>query len=133
MILDVDQAEEEEALFQDVAPEVQPTIPILDVIPVNVRQQHHPVTIGEIKLSDFRKILQKEGFDTEFLHGTLVVNESVIVRRIKIEDDGEKNDEGEEGVGKKKKKVKKDLIVEGNIGSCFFKVRELLYECFATL
>ncbi|KAJ3012211.1 cleavage and polyadenylation specificity factor subunit 2 [Thoreauomyces humboldtii] len=93
-------------------------IPILDVVPSFSQTQHRPVLVGDVKLSEFRRILQGEGFSTEFVSGVLIVNtptgaraDAVIVRRA--------------AAGR--------LAMEGCIGDVYYRVRRLLYGQHAIL
>ncbi|KAJ3117390.1 cleavage and polyadenylation specificity factor subunit 2 [Phlyctochytrium bullatum] len=80
--------------------------PVLDLLPPIYRKSRIPVVVGEIRLSEFRRVLADNGFATEFVEGCLVVNKSLVVRKTP---------------GGK-------LAVEGRIGSDYFKLRSLLYH-----
>ncbi|KAJ3145453.1 cleavage and polyadenylation specificity factor subunit 2 [Geranomyces variabilis] len=101
------------------APRPQPAtqeIPILDLTPLPMQKRHRPILVGDVKLSEFRRLLQSEGFVTEFGRaGVLVVNpgssEAVVVTRA--------------AAGK--------LSMEGRAGDVFYRVRKLLYSQHAIL
>ncbi|KAI8918292.1 beta-lactamase-like protein [Powellomyces hirtus] len=93
-------------------------VPILDTVPIQLQKQHRPILVGDVKLSEFRRLLQNEGFSTEFVSGVLVVNAaagsdsgSVVVRRA--------------APGK--------LSLEGKMGDVYYRVRQLLYGQHAIL
>ena len=81
---------------------------ILDVAPAESIRFHKPVMVGDVKLSEFRSLLNSRGFTCEFASGVLVVNKNVIVRK-----------EGS------------NLTLEGRINADYFSVRRLLYEMHA--
>lgn len=60
------------------------TTPSLDVsMPDESTQYEPPVYVGDVRLSEFRKILQAEGIQAEFKgEGILVCNEQVAVRKV---------------------------------------------------
>ncbi|KAG1068246.1 hypothetical protein G6F60_006073 [Rhizopus arrhizus] len=89
------------------------TTPSLDVsMPDESTQYEPPVYVGDVRLSEFRKILQAEGIQAEFKgEGILVCNEQVAVRKT--------------GTGQ--------LLVEGMLSSDYYRIRSLLYAQHAIL
>jgi len=86
--------------------------PYLDVLPHGEDMEgHDALFIGDVKLSNFRHILQEKGFKTEFRKGALVVNGCVALRK-----DSEQS-----------------LHVEGPVSDDYYKVREILYEQYQIL
>ena len=83
---------------------------ILDIAPSDTIRFHKPVMIGDVKLSEFRSLLNSRGFSTQFVSGVLIVNGRVIVRK-----DG------------------RNLKLEGGINADYFSVRRLLYELHAII
>jgi cleavage and polyadenylation specificity factor subunit 2 len=83
---------------------------ILDVARSESMRFHKPVMIGDVKLSEFRNLLQSRGFSVDFLKGVLIVNGRVMVRK-----DGH------------------NLRLEGGINADYFSVRRLLYELHAII
>ncbi|KNE68252.1 hypothetical protein AMAG_12926 [Allomyces macrogynus ATCC 38327] len=81
-------------------------VPALDVVELAAMQRPPPVVIGTLRLSDFKTVLDREGFSTEFNHGVLVVNGKVGV--------------GKNGAG--------ELVLEGRICPEYYRVRKLLYQ-----
>ncbi|KNC99735.1 uncharacterized protein SPPG_05115 [Spizellomyces punctatus DAOM BR117] len=86
-------------------------VPILDFVPVEDQRVHRPVIVGDLKLSEFRRLLQAEGFGTEFVSGVLVVNGKIVVKRT----------------------AAGQLTMEGQVGSDFYRIRSLLYNMLAIL
>ncbi|ORE20852.1 hypothetical protein BCV71DRAFT_278864 [Rhizopus microsporus] len=89
------------------------TTPSLDVSMADEPAQYEPpVFVGDVRLSEFRKVLQAEGIQAEFKgEGILVCNERVAVRKT--------------GTGQ--------LLVEGVLSADYYKVRSLLYSQHAIL
>ncbi|ORX45152.1 hypothetical protein BCR36DRAFT_333418 [Piromyces finnis] len=89
--------------------------PVLDIIPPEEKNKNNDyipsIIIGDLKLSEFKKLLQHEGYDAEFIPSGLLVNESILIQ---------KNESGK-------------LIIEGSLSSEYYKVRSLLYNQFAIL
>jgi cleavage and polyadenylation specificity factor subunit 2 len=86
-------------------------LPMLNPLPSSAIVGHSPVFLGDVKLSNFKRILEKAGFKTKLGAGTLVANEVVAVRKA---EDGE-------------------LVLEGCISETYYRVRELLYQQFHLL
>ncbi|KAI8841317.1 beta-lactamase-like protein [Chytridium lagenaria] len=84
---------------------VSSNIPTLDLLPMEYHLSRVPVIVGDVRLSEFRRAVVDQGFDAEFVAGTLLVNKSVVVRR---------------GQGGR-------LMLEGPMGSDYFRLRTLLY------
>jgi cleavage and polyadenylation specificity factor subunit 2 len=86
--------------------EVKPTaIPLLDSIVVEHRRMHKPVIVGDLKLSEFRRLLLEKGFRAEFDAGVLIVNGSILIRR--------------QAHGR--------IVLEGGLNRDYYKIRHLLY------
>lgn len=83
---------------------------VLDVARSENVKFHKPVMIGDVKLSEFRSLLNSRGFSTEFARGVLIVNGRVTVKK-----------EGH------------NLKLEGGINADYFSVRRLLYESHAII
>ena len=83
---------------------------ILDVARSENTKFHQPVMIGDVKLSEFRSLLNSRGFSTDFVRGILIVNGRVTVKK-----------EGH------------NLKLEGGINADYFSVRRLLYESHAII
>ncbi|OQR70465.1 putative cleavage and polyadenylation specificity factor subunit 2 isoform 2 [Tropilaelaps mercedesae] len=76
------------------------------------RPRHNPLFINDLKLSDFKQVLVKNGISAEFSGGVLYCNNcSVAVKR---------NETGR-------------LSVEGALTEDYFRIRDLLYEQYAIL
>jgi len=75
---------------------------------------HPAVFVGDVKLADFRQVLQKEGFQTEFKGGSLICNGVVSLRK-------------QEREGKSK------INIEGVLCEDYFRIRDLLYQQFKIL
>jgi cleavage and polyadenylation specificity factor subunit 2 len=79
---DVDQAEED-ADNEDLTKTV---VPLLDIVPANkaaaTRIVARPFHVGDLRLSDLRKLMQSQGYPAEFRgEGTLLVNGMVAIRK----------------------------------------------------
>jgi len=89
--------------------------PYLDVLPHTEdmdEEGHQALFIGDVKLSNFRQLLQEQGFKTEFKRGgALVVNGCVALR----------------------KDSDQSVHIEGPISEDYYKVREILYNQFQIL
>ncbi|KAJ3290511.1 cleavage and polyadenylation specificity factor subunit 2 [Rhizoclosmatium sp. JEL0117] len=86
-------------------------VPTLDILSAELSKSHRPVIVGDVKLSEFRKLLVSKGFETEFVSGVLVVNRSIMVR---------KSQQGR-------------LVLEGSLSPDYYAVRKLLYAEHAIL
>ncbi|KAG0172138.1 cleavage and polyadenylation specificity factor subunit 2 [Apophysomyces sp. BC1034] len=89
------------------------TTPSLDVAVSDEPSKWEPsVFVGDIKLTEFKRILQTEGISAEFKgEGVLVCNDQVAVRKT--------------GTGQ--------LLVEGLLSADYYKIRSLLYAQHAIL
>jgi hypothetical protein len=59
-------------------------VPVLDVQNVEITGiTRRPVFVGDAKLSEFRKLCNQNGIQTDFYAGDLVCDSSVIVRKVK--------------------------------------------------
>ncbi|XP_025989927.1 probable cleavage and polyadenylation specificity factor subunit 2 [Solenopsis invicta] len=82
----------------------------LEPLPINEVPGHQTTFINELKLSDFKQVLNKSNIPSEFSGGVLwCCNNTIAVRRHEA--------------GK--------VILEGCISEDYYKVRELLYEQYA--
>lgn len=70
------------------------------------KQGHSCIFLGEIKLTNFREVLLKQGIKAEFKKGFLICNDSILLRK-------DKNG---------------DIKIEGPAEKDYFKVRDLLYS-----
>jgi cleavage and polyadenylation specificity factor subunit 2 len=73
--------------------------------------KHDPILIGDVKFSEFKKVLQDSGLQVEFQAGDLVCNQLVSVRKLET---------GE-------------MILEGPLCPEYFKIRSLMYDQLAIL
>ncbi|KAF7729866.1 cleavage and polyadenylation specificity factor subunit 2 [Apophysomyces ossiformis] len=89
------------------------TTPSLDVAVSDEPSKMEPsVFVGDVKLTEFKRILQTEGISAEFKgEGVLVCNDQVAVRKT--------------GTGQ--------LLVEGLLSADYYKIRSLLYSQHAIL
>jgi len=89
----------------------------LDVLPqTTARQGHDAIFVGDVKLSNFRLVLQQHGLRADFKGGVLVVNGTIALFR-----DTEGNENGS------------NIRIEGAISEDYFRVRSLLYDQFHLL
>eukprot|EP00842_Homolaphlyctis_polyrhiza_P001823 jgi/Hompol1/2641/HPOL_000480-RA len=97
---------------------MQPTVTggrraLLDLVPIEEQKSRKPTMVGDLKLSEVRKLLQDNGFTTQFASaGVLVVNGVLVIRRL-IQGGS--------------------LVVEGRVSSDYYRVRALLYSEQAVL
>ncbi|KAJ1561819.1 cleavage and polyadenylation specificity factor subunit 2 [Cladochytrium tenue] len=95
--------------------------PVLDVLPVEHRRAHRPTLVGDVRLSEFRRVLVGAGFEAEFVAGALVVNGgSVAVRRPAATSGAVSGAALNPASGGR-------LVLEGGLGPDYFRVRRLLY------
>jgi cleavage and polyadenylation specificity factor subunit 2 len=91
--------------------------PYLDVLPnTAVSRGHDSLFVGDVKLSNFRQVLQEYGLRADFKEGVLVVNGSIALWR-----DTESNENGN------------NIHIDGALSEDYFRVRELLYSQFHLL
>ena len=83
-------------------------MPTLDPLPETACEGHDPVFINDVRLTDFKILLKKEGFVAEFVGGMLVVNQEICLKR---------------SAG--------NIEMEGLLTDDYYKVRELLYSQYA--
>jgi cleavage and polyadenylation specificity factor subunit 2 len=88
--------------------------PVLDLPPTGGDGQQQPaVIVGDLRLSDFRRVLQGNGIKAEFREGgVLVCNDGTVSVR-------------KSGTGK--------LVLEGILTPDYYKIRGLLYGAHAIL
>lgn len=86
-------------------------IPTLVPLQVDEIEGHRTYFVNELRLSDFKQILLKEGIQAEFIGGVLVCNGSVAIRR---------NQQGQ-------------VDMEGCLSEDYYRIRELLYDQYAIL
>ncbi|KAI8820645.1 beta-lactamase-like protein [Fimicolochytrium jonesii] len=111
-----------EAMEIDIPSNARPAslgIPVLDVMPADMQQHHRPVIVGDVKLSEFRRLLQNEGLSTEFVSGVLMVRSA-----------GKEKDADPVIVSRA---MAGRLALEGSIGELYYRVRDLLYKQHALL
>ncbi|CAJ0911722.1 2211_t:CDS:2 [Entrophospora sp. SA101] len=89
------------------------SLPILDAIPIEENtSNNNPIFVGEVKLSELKRLLQSEGITAEFKgEGVLVCNEKVAI----------------------KKTSKGQLILEGSLSEDYYKIRTIIYAQHALL
>jgi cleavage and polyadenylation specificity factor subunit 2 len=58
------------------------SLPALDVMDVHVAMRPPSVVIGSVRLSNFKSLLEQQGFQTEFVRGMLLVNGKVGVCKV---------------------------------------------------
>eukprot|EP00850_Spirogloea_muscicola_P005295 SM000024S07757 [mRNA] locus=s24:318967:324274:+ [translate_table: standard] len=83
----------------------------LQAAPLESVPLHKPVLVGDLRLSEFKSLLQAQGFKPEFVDGVLQCTEDVVVRKF-----------GEQ-----------QFALEGALSEDFYRVRELLYSQFYIL
>lgn len=86
-------------------------IPTLIPIQSDEVRGHKTYFVNELRLSDFKQILMKEGIQAEFIGGVLVCNNSVAIRR------------NQQGL----------VDMEGCLSEDYYRIRELLYSQYAIL
>ncbi|KAL1512753.1 hypothetical protein ABEB36_002291 [Hypothenemus hampei] len=85
---------------------------VLTLEPSTENDNHEPVFVNELKLSDFKQVLAKSNVSSEFSGGVLwCCNGTIAVRKLET--------------GK--------IVLEGCMSEDYFKVKELLYDQFAIL
>ncbi|KAJ3210177.1 cleavage and polyadenylation specificity factor subunit 2 [Entophlyctis luteolus] len=89
------------------------TVPTLDILPLELGKRHTPVIVGDVKLSEFRKVLVSKGFETQFVAGVLVVNRTIMIR--------------------KSRQQQGRLMLEGSLSADYYACRKLLYAEHAVL
>lgn len=94
------------------------SVPSLDILPSDREMFHRPIVLGDVRLTDLKKMLAQEGLVTEFVGGVLKCffpgnssNKFVAVQ---------KNSSGE-------------WSVEGSVGKEYFVVRKILYKLHCVL
>lgn len=86
-------------------------LPILRPLSTDEMGSHATIFVNELKLSDFKQVLLKNGIQAEFHGGVLYVNQKVCLRR---------NESGR-------------INLEGTLCDDYFKVRKLLYSQMAII
>jgi len=86
----------------------------LQLLPEELRKGHPAIFVGDVKLSNFKQLLQDQNFQTEFKEGVLVVNDTIALRRENIEGQN-------------------IILVEGSLSEAYFKVRTILYNQYHIL
>jgi hypothetical protein len=85
---------------------------MLDLQPFEDQKYVAPVRIGDVKLSELKKQLGAQGYDTKFLAGgVLVVNDSIVIQKT---EDGR-------------------LTVQGQVDEDYYNVRKIIYSFQAVL
>ncbi|KAI9205526.1 beta-lactamase-like protein [Polychytrium aggregatum] len=97
-------------------------LPTLDVLPLEHQKVHRPLLVGDVKLSEFRKVLQAEGYQTEFVEGGV----------LRVVASGTANAAPQGALAVRKLGLGK-LVLEGPLSPQYFKVRRLLYSQHAVL
>lgn len=86
-------------------------LPVLRPLPAEEMSSHVTIFVNELKLSDFKQVLLRNGIQAEFHGGVLYINNKVCVRR---------NEAGR-------------INLEGTLCDDYFKVRQLLYGQYAII
>lgn len=86
--------------------------PVLDIIQASERPSHHPVVVGEVKLTEFRRILENDGMRAEFNSGVLIVNRMIAVKR---------------------QREKREVVLDGWVSEDYYRVRKRLYDQHAII
>jgi cleavage and polyadenylation specificity factor subunit 2 len=85
---------------------------VLDLQPAEEQRSRVPVTVGDVKLSELKKLLGQQGYNAQFISGgVLVVNESIVIQ---------KTEQGQ-------------LTVQGQVDDDYYNVRQLIYSFQAIL
>lgn len=71
-----------------------------------ITKKHKPLLIGDMKLSEFRKVLQTNGFGSDFVFGDLILSDHGI---------------------KVKKNTLGGISLEGNVCDAYYSIRDLIY------
>jgi len=62
--------------------------PVLDIIPPEEKNRNNvyipSIIIGDLRLSEFKKLLQHEGYNAEFIPSGLLVNESILIQKVSL-------------------------------------------------
>lgn len=107
--MDTDAVSQEESEEKNEDEPHKEVIPILQPLPLSQIPGHPTIFINEVKLSDFKQVLVRNGIQSEFVGGILYCNNVVAVKR---------NETGH-------------IQFEGCVCEDYFKIRDLLYEQFA--
>jgi len=86
-------------------------IPVLDAVPSEQLEGHHTNFVNELKLSDFKLVLTKNGIPSEFQQGNLLCGNSNNVM-LKRHDSGR-------------------VTIEGCVSDDYYVIRDLLYQQYA--
>eukprot|EP01112_Ceratiomyxa_fruticulosa_P013936 TRINITY_DN3952_c0_g1_i2.p1 TRINITY_DN3952_c0_g1~~TRINITY_DN3952_c0_g1_i2.p1 ORF type:complete len:765 (-),score=147.43 TRINITY_DN3952_c0_g1_i2:128-2422(-) len=89
-------------------------VPSLDLVPSKVVKGHNAVYVGDIKLSDFKDVLTKNGFHVQFNRGVLTANGCVALRREEVN-----------GAFR--------VCIDGVVSEDYYRVRKLLYDQYIIL
>ena len=84
---------------------------LLKPLDSNTTVRHDPILIGDVRLSEFKKVLQENGLSVQFQDGDLICNQLVSIRKL---------DSGE-------------LVLEGPLCEDYYHIRSLMYEQLAVL
>ncbi|XP_026691028.2 cleavage and polyadenylation specificity factor subunit 2-like [Ciona intestinalis] len=86
-------------------------IPSLEPLSIEDTPGHQTCFINELRLSDFKQVLTKEGYQAEFIGGVLVCNNMLAIRR---------NQQGH-------------IDLEGTLTEEYYAIRDLLYQQYAVV
>jgi len=89
----------------------KPVIPVLEPVPSDQLQGHQTNFVNELKLSDFKLVLTRNGIPSEFQQGNLLCGQSNNVM-LKRHDSGR-------------------VTIEGCVSDDYYVIRELLYQQYA--
>lgn len=110
-ITPIDEEEEQLMQVEDSKESNREAILTLQPLPQNQIPGHTTIFVNELKLSDFKQVLMKNGVQAEFAGGVLYCNNTVAVRR---------NEAGR-------------IDLEGCFSEDYYKVRDILYQQYAII
>lgn len=85
---------------------------VLDVIPFSERKARKSVNVGDVKLSELKKMLGSNGIPSVFIEGgVLIVNGNIVVRKSNAS----------------------SIEVGGSVSTEYYRVRKLIYAMLAVL
>lgn len=108
---EIDASKEGQQMETDSSVSSRELLPTLRQLPANQIPSHPTIFVNELKLSDFKQVLMKNGIQAEFSGGVLYCNNQVEVRR------------SEAG----------RIHLEGTLSEDYYKVRRLLYDQYAII
>ncbi|EGG15314.1 beta-lactamase domain-containing protein [Cavenderia fasciculata] len=97
-----------------VQPKEKKIIPLLDIMPVEESKGHNVSFVGDVKLSEFKDVLTREGFQVQFDKGILSCNGLVYLWREEVDGNS-------------------CINIDGVMSEEYYLVKELLYSQFKIL